>query len=143
MNPAWALCACLIFSGCRSAGQLAGPVKLQHLPPTPKDLISAAMESSQTPLSDSSCVGYGTDPADKTIGRYLAGYLVELSNQDARNAVSTSVEPRMEGGQSVYVCRVMIRHAEKEDVWRWGVQFTARQSDGLVLSKSFQCVGAG
>lgn len=49
----------------------------------------------------------------------------------------------MESGEAVYVCRLMIRHAQGEDVWSWGVQFAARQSDGLVLVKSLKCIGAG
>ena len=49
----------------------------------------------------------------------------------------------MESGQAVYRCRLMIRHSLGEDVWSWGVEFTARQSDGLVLVKSLKCVGAG
>jgi hypothetical protein len=137
------LCSCLALPGCRTAGPLERPIKLQHLPPTAKDVIDVAMQSSRIPLTDPTCVGYGTEPTDKTIGRYLAGYLAELSNQDARNAVTTSIQPGTENGQPVYVCRLMIRHAQGEDVWSWGVQFTARQSDGLVLTKSLQCLGAG
>ena len=101
------------------------------------------LEISQTPLSDSSCVGFGTEPTDRTIGGYLAGYLAELSSQDARNAVTTSIEPRTESGQAVYRCRLMIRHSQGEDVWSWGVQFAARQSDGMVLVNSLKCLGAG
>ena len=106
-------------------------------------MIDVVLQVSQAPLSDSSCAGFGTEPTDRTIGRYLAGYLAELSSQDARNAVTTSIEPRTESGQAVYRCRLMIRHSLGEDVWSWGVQFTARQSDGLVLVNSLRCLGAG
>jgi hypothetical protein len=143
MKAALLVCACVALSCGRAADPPALPVKLQHLPPTPKDVIAAVMESSHAPLSDASCAGYGTEPTDKTIGRYLAGFLAGLSDQDARNAITTSVEKRTENGQPVYVCRLMIRHAQGEDVWSWGVQFSARQSDGVVLAKSLRCVGAG
>lgn len=142
MKRALVLYVCLALVSCRPSDP-ARVIKLQHLPPTAKDVIDAAMASSQTPMSDSSCKGFGTEPTDKTIGRYLAGYLAELSSQDARNAVTTSIEPGKDGDQSVYICRVMIRHAQGEDIWSWGIQFTVRQSDGTVLPQSFQCVGAG
>ena len=134
---AWlALAAC----GTKKDGRA---VKLQHLPPTPKDVIDVVMASSQTPMTDASCKGYGTEAGDATIGRYLAGFLAELSNAEARNAVTTSVEQGTESGEAVYVCRLMIRHAQGEDVWSWGVQFSARRSDGKVLAGSFRCIGAG
>jgi hypothetical protein len=106
-------------------------------------VIEVVLQVSQAPLSDSSCAGYGTERTDKTIGRYLAGYLAELSSQDARNAVTTSIEPRTESGQAVYRCRLMIRHAQGEDVWSWGIEFTAQQSDGMVSVNSLKCLGAG
>jgi hypothetical protein len=31
----------------------------------------------------------------------------------------------------------MIRHAQAEDVWSWGVEFTVRKSDGAVVPDSF------
>jgi hypothetical protein len=136
------LCLCLTLVGCRASDPVA-PIKLQHLPPAAKDVIDAAMAGSQISMSDPSCKGFGTEPTDKTIGRYLAGYLAELSSQDARNAVTTSIQPGKDGDQAVYVCRLMIRHAQGEDIWSWGIQFSVRQSDGVVLARSFQCVGAG
>jgi len=87
--------------------------------------------------------GVRTEPSDRTIGRYLAGYVAELSSQEARNAVTTSIEPRTENGDAIYVCRLMIRHAQGEDVWSWGVQFRARQSDRVVSVHSVKCLGAG
>jgi hypothetical protein len=135
--------ACFLLSGCPASGPNPTELKLQHLPPTPKDVIEIVMHSSQFPLSDASCKGFGTELTDKTIGRYLAGYLAELSSQDARNALTTTVEPDTENGVAVYKCRLMIRHAQGEDIWSWGVQFQARQSDGVVISQSMQCVGAG
>lgn len=143
MRTALLACACFALAGCRTADPPARSIKLQHSPPTAKDVIDVVLQVSQAPLSDSSCAGFGTEPTDRTIGRYLAGYLGELSSQDARNAVTTSIEPRTESGQAVYRCRLMIRHSLGEDVWSWGVQFTARQSDGLVLVNSLRCLGAG
>lgn len=128
-------------SACRPTGERTAPVvKVQHLPPTPKDVIDALLASSQVPLSvDPSCQSVGTEPADKTIGRYLSGFLVELANPEAKNAIETTIEAR----GAVWVCRVMIRHALGEEVWRWGVQFSVRQQDGQVMPDSFRCLGAG
>ena len=133
---ALALAATVLLTAC---GGGSG-VKVQHLPPTPKDVIDALFASSQTPLTvDPSCQSVGTEPSDKTIGRYLSGFLAELSDPEAKNAIETSVEAQ--GG--VWICRVLIRHAQGEDVWRWGVQFSVRRQDGLVLPDSFRCLGAG
>lgn len=129
----------LVFLGCRGAP----PLRVAHLPPTSKDVIEAVLASSQTALSDSTCAEVGTETSDKTIGRYLAGYLAEISSQDARNAVTTTVIEGTEDGKAVYVCRLMIRHAKEEDVWSWGVQFAANKTDGAVLPGSLRCIGAG
>ncbi len=143
MRPVLLLAACLTWTACGPAGPPPHVVKLAHLPPTAKDVIAAALESSGMPLADSSCKGYGTEPTDRTVGRYLAGFLAELGSQDARNAVTTSVEQKTENGQPVYICRLTIRHAQGEDVWSWGLEFTARRSDGVVVAGSIRCIGAG
>ncbi len=143
MRITLAACACLALLGCGAAVREPASIKVSHLPPTPKDVIDAVMANSQAVLTDSTCKGFGTESTDKTIGRYLAGYLSELSNQDARNAITTSVESQSEAGQAVYRCRLMVRHAQGEDVWSWGIQFFARQSDGTVLLNSVRCIGAG
>jgi hypothetical protein len=112
------------------------PFKVAHVPPTPKDVIDAVLAHSLLPLTHPSCKDAGTELSDKTIERYLAGFLAELSNQDAKNAVTTSIETRSEGDE-VFQCRLMIRHAQAEDVWSWGVEFTVRKSDGAVVPDSF------
>lgn len=118
-------------------------IKVAHLPPSPKDVVDAAMALADTPLSDATCKGFGTEPGDKTIGRYLAGYLAELSDQNARNAITTSVEQGTEKGAQVYVCVLMIRHARGEDIWSWGIRFSIRKATGVVVPETLQCVGAG
>ena len=135
--------AVLVLLGCPASPPASSQLKLQNVPPKPKDVIDVAMQSSPLPLADASCKGFGTELTDKTIGRYLAGYLAELGSQDARNAVTTEIEPITEGGVPVYKCRLMIRHAQGEDIWSWGIEFQARQSDGVVLPNSLKCVGAG
>ena len=143
MKRAFAACACLLLLGCGTPARAPSGLKVSHLPPTSKDVIDAVMASSQMPLADASCSGFGTEPADKTVGRYLSGYLVELSSQEDRNAITTSVERSAEGGEAVFLCEMTIRHAKGEDVWSWGVRFAIRQSDGMFVPNSIRCIGAG
>jgi hypothetical protein len=51
--------------------------------------------------------------------------------------------PATENGTPVHVCRFFIRHAQGEDVWSWGLQFSARQSDGVFVPGSIRCLGGG
>ena len=118
-------------------------VKVAHLPPTAKDVVEAALASAHMPLQDESCKTAGTEAGDRTIGRYLSGFLAELSNQNARNAITTSVQPQNAGGEDVYICRLMIRHADGEDIWSWGLEFAVKSKDGTVIRTSYRCLGAG
>jgi hypothetical protein len=140
VKTAFGVCLCLALAACRTNEPA---VRVPHLPPTAKDVIDAAMAMSQLPLTDASCKGFGTETTDRTVGRYLAGYLAELSSSEAQNAITTSVAPANENSQAVYVCRLMIRHSLKEDVWSWGLQFAVRQSDGVLAAGSVRCIGAG
>ena len=122
-----------------------GAVHVAHQPPTAKDIIDAAIASSNVPLTVSpSCTNVGTEPSDATIGRYLAGFLAELSAPDKKNWIETKIEPgRSAAGEAVSVSTLTLRHEDGDDRWGWGVQFQVRTSDGLVLRESFSCVGAG
>jgi len=120
-------------------------VRIAKMPPSAKDVLEAALASANVPLKSSThCAGAGTEPSDATIGRYLAGFLAELSAPDKKNWIETKVEPgRSAAGEPVSICTVTLRHEDGDDRWGWGVQFHVRSSDGLVLADSFSCVGAG
>ena len=120
-------------------------VHVSQRPPSSKDVIDAVLSSADVPLTTSStCSNAGTEPSDATIGRYLAGFLAELSSQDKKNWIETTVEPgQSTTGETVSVCTLMLRHQDGNDEWGWGVRFHVRSSDGLVLADSFTCVGAG
>lgn len=124
---------------------VASTYKLRRLPPEPKEMIAALFAISQTPLAaDPSCAGVGTEPDDVTIGQYLSGFLAELADAEARNAVTASAgQDKLDSGEAVWVCRVMIRHARGEDVWSWGVEYSVRAASGEVIPGSIRCVGAG
>lgn len=120
-------------------------VHIGHRPPLPKDIIDAAISSGPVDLSVSpSCRNVGTEPADRTVGRYLAGFLAELSKPQGANWIETGVEPgKSSEGAAIWTCRILIRHVDGDDRWGWGIRFDVRQSDGLVIRGSFTCVGAG
>ena len=123
----------------------APAVRVAHVPPTPKDVIEAAMASSGMKLQASAnCANAGTEPTDETIGRYLAGFLAELNARDKKNWIETRIEPgRSASGEALSICTLTLRHEDGDDRWGWGIQFKVRSSDGLVLPDSFSCVGAG
>ncbi len=143
------LLAAVLLTACGTAHAPApGPphgFQVQHLPPTAKDAIDVLLASSQVPLSvDPSCQGVGTEQSDQTIGRYLSGFLAELSDPQASNAIETTIEAQqLPSGEPAWVCKVMLRHAMGEDIWRWGVEFAVQQKDGTVRPDSFRCLGGG
>ena len=120
-------------------------IHVARQPPSAKDVLDVAIASGHLPLSTSpTCANVGTEPSDKTIGRYLAGFLAELSSPDKKNWIETTVEPgRSAAGEPVSICTMTLRHMDGDDRWGWGVRFHVRSSDGLVLTDSFTCVGAG
>ena len=122
-----------------------GPIRIAHLPPSPKDIIDAVIASGNVPLSVSpTCASVGTEPSDATIGRYLAGFLAELSSPAKKNWVETKTAAgRSSAGEDVSVCSLVLRHEDGDDRWGWGVQFQVRTRDRVVLADSFTCLGAG
>lgn len=131
------------------AGQGTRPalseVHVASQPPSAKDLIEAVMASGSVSLNVSpTCRNVGTEPSDTTLGRYLAGFMAELSSPDKKNWIETQVESGTSAaGEPVSICTLTLRHVDGDDRWGWGVRFHVRKSDGLVLNDSFTCTGAG
>jgi hypothetical protein len=140
-----ALASCGSTVDTKPTGAPPTGIHVAHQPPSAKDVIDAVIASGTVPLSVSdSCSNVGTEPSDATVGRYLAGFLAELSSPDKKNWIETKVEPgRSSAGDPVSICTLTLRHEDGDDRWGWGVQFHVRSSDGLVLANSFTCVGAG
>ena len=143
--PALLAASCGAGGGPTPAVPTGPVVHVAHLPPSAKDVIDAVMASGSVPLTVSpTCVNVGTAPNDATIGRYLAGFLSELSAPNKKNWIETKVEPsRSVAGEPVSLCTLTLRHEDGDDRWGWGVEFQVRSTDGLVLVTSFRCVGAG
>lgn len=161
MNRLWLAPLILLLAACNQApaaqsgsaeprmapaqAPAPGSVHVAHRPPTPKDVIDAVIASGSVPLSVSpTCANAGTEPSDATIGRYLAGFLAEMSASDKKNWIETKIEPgKSAAGEEVSTCTLTLRHQDGDDRWGWGVRFHVRSSDGLVLANSFTCTGAG
>jgi hypothetical protein len=153
MTRAWILAGALAVASCGASssprdtagGRTQHEVRIAHQPPTAKDVIDAVIASGGVALNVSpTCNNVGTEPSDSTIGRYLAGFLAELSSPDKKNWIETQVESGTSAtGEPVSICRLTLRHMDGDDRWGWGVQFHVRKSDGLVLADSFTCTGAG
>jgi len=118
---------------------------VSHRPPTGKDVIDAVLASAAVELAVSStCNNVGTEPTDRTLGRYLAGFMAEMARDDASNWIETEVAQGVAAdGQAVWICKLTLRHRDPVDRWGWGVMFHVRQRDGAVLDRSFTCTGAG
>jgi len=125
--------------------QAGAAVRIRTNPPSAKDIIDLAIASSQVDLSASpSCQNVGTEPSDRTVGRYLAGFLAELSKSEGQNWIETSAEKgRGNDNAPIWVCRMMIHHVQGDDRWSWGIRFDVRQSDGTLLPGSLTCLGGG
>jgi len=77
-----------------AAASTPAAMHVSHQPPSAKDVIDAVIASGGVPLRVSStCANVGTEPSDATIGRYLAGFLAELSSPTKKNWIETKVEP--------------------------------------------------
>ena len=120
-------------------------VRIAHQPPTAKDVIDAVIGSANLPLTVSdTCRNVGTETSDATIGRYLAGFLAEMSSPGKKNWIETKIEPgKSAAGEAGSLCTLTLRHEDGDDRWGWGVRFFVRSSDGVVFPNSFTCVGAG
>jgi hypothetical protein len=136
--------ALLLLAACGRAPDPPG-IHVAHRPPTSKDLIEAVLASQAVSLQVSStCHNAGTEPSDATVGRYLAGFLAEMSAPEKKNWIETASEAGSSAnGEPVWICNLTLRHIDGDDRWGWGVRFQVRQSDGMVLADSFSCTGAG
>jgi len=144
MKSSFALATLALALAACSTPRPAG-VRVSHLPPSNKDLIEAVLAEQNIPLSVSTtCHNVGTEPSDATLGRYLAGFMTEMSSPDKKNWIEvTRKDGTSANREPVWICDFTLRHEDGDDRWGWGVRFQVRQSDGLVLPDSYVCTGAG
>ena len=72
----------------RPAAPRPSAIHVARRPPSAKDVLDVVIASGSLPLSASpTCANVGTEPSDQTIGRYLAGFLAELSSPDKRTGL--------------------------------------------------------
>lgn len=131
----------IVAAACGASGSAgADAFVVKRLPPEPKDVLAAMMALSSEPLTHESCKSAGTELTDDTVGRYLAGFLAELSRQEDANALTTDVAEVEDSG---YRAQVMIRHAAGEEIWSWGIEFVIRAPSGTLDRTSIRCLGGG
>lgn len=141
-----ALFAVLVLAGAGlacsgpEAAAAEAPFRVRHTPPAAKDIIEAVLASGHVQLTDASCKNAGTDRSDATVSAYLSGFLAEMSQPSGGNHIATE---QVSASGEAWTVRLMLRHAEGEDVWSWGIEFAIRKRDGSVDAASFRCIGAG
>src|SRR5687767_8017303 len=89
---AFALAACGGSPGfpSQSVGDPSRSVLVGNRPPQPKDVIDAVLSSANVSLTVSpTCRSVGTESSDATIGRYLAGFMAEMSSDSTSNWIET------------------------------------------------------
>jgi hypothetical protein len=122
-----AVCACL---------WMAQPLAAEM--PTPRDVLRMALQLRDVPLSvHPSCRTAGPDPADRTVGDYLAGFLAAMDQPS--NTVETVCEPHP---GALARCSLWLKHRDDEDRWAWGLAFDV-DMHGRPLRRSVRCIGAG
>lgn len=132
-----------LAAACKPASQADNGdlgFRVRHTPPSDKDILEALLASGRVRLTDESCVRAGTDAKDETVGAYISGFLAEMRRPTGGNHI---VMEHPSTSNAAWTVRVMLRHAEGEDVWSWGIEFAIRKPDGLVDIASFRCIGAG
>lgn len=87
-----------------------------------------------------SCRGVDTTGLPQpTLGDWLAGILAELPPAEGRSGILAGCE----GDLGRLRCRVHVSRASGEEVWRWGVRFTADGRTGRIAPESILCDSAG
>lgn len=133
MRPIAAVALCALLC----AGPGAAPLGASELP-TPRQVLRLALQLRDVPLSvHASCRGAGPDPADRTVGDYLAGFAAAMDRPS--NTVETRCEPRRGSGA---ICELWFKHRSDEERWAWGLAFEV-DAKGRPSRSSVRCLGAG
>jgi hypothetical protein len=138
------LAGLLVTVACRQPPPSRAQAEVFQSPPGPKDAIAAAIAHHDLLLSTyPSCSGVGTEPADSTIGQYLAGFLGHQTDDAGKNWIEAGCTASTSPG-AAWQCRVVIRRRNpaQEEEWGWGVRFLIR-ANRSVIRESFECTGSG
>jgi hypothetical protein len=113
--------------------------------PSRKEIIRVLLKNGRIPLSgEPSCSGVGTEPKDVDLIEYLSGFLAEQDRPDGGNWIEATASPAQgKDGERRWHSELVIRHAQGDDVWGWGVSYEMRGSDHSVVEGSVHCTGSG
>lgn len=114
---------------------------VQHDPPSAKDALRLVFHNAALPLpDDASCRDVDTSGLpNPTLGDWLAGILAVLEPAPGTSGVIA----RCDGPLGALSCQVHLSRQSGEEVWRWGVRFTADGRSGLVDPASIVCDASG
>lgn len=106
-----------------------------------KAALRLVFRNGALPLPDTpSCRGVDTTGlANPTLGDWLAGILAELPPAPGTSGITAGCE----GGADGLRCRVHVSRASGEEVWTWGVRFTADGRTGMIEPASIVCDSSG
>lgn len=144
MKLLYVLAGACVTVACRATPPSRGEAEAAQTAPQAKDAIAAALAHHDVLLSThASCSGVGTDPTDRTVGQYLAGFLSHQTDDAGTNWIeagcTASNSPR-----AAWQCQFVIRRRNPagEEEWGWGVRFLMR-ADRSVIRESLECIGSG
>ncbi|MBX7171721.1 MAG: hypothetical protein K1X72_12245 [Pyrinomonadaceae bacterium] len=113
--------------------------------PTAKEAIKQVILNGDIRLSvGKNCQDVGASPTDKTILDYLSGILANQAEPKTENFIEFKF--KQEKGrlsEIIWICDLLFKGKDAEDVWSNGVRFKLRNSDRKLLRESLSCIGTG
>lgn len=110
-------------------------------PPSARDALRLVFHNAGLPLPDNpSCDGVVTGLTQPpTLGDWLSSILAALPPQEGTSGILAGCDGPAEALQ----CHVEVTRSSGEEVWTWGVRFTAESTDGRIEPASIRCDAAG
>lgn len=111
--------------------------------PTVKEAIKEVMLNGNILLSSGKdCQSVKTAPTDKTLLDFLSGVLSFQAEPNSANQIEfTFKEEKGRMNEILWVCDLMFRGKDGEDVWSNGIRFKMRNASRKMLRESLACIG--
>ncbi|MGI8788886.1 MAG: hypothetical protein ACR2HG_14180 [Pyrinomonadaceae bacterium] len=113
--------------------------------PTAKEAIKQILSNGDIPLSvGKNCQSVGTAKDDRTILDFISGILSFQAAPNSTNQIEfTFKQEKGKRNEIIWVCDLLFRGKDEEDVWSNGVRFKMRNADRRLLRDSLMCIGTG
>ncbi len=113
--------------------------------PTVKEAIKQVILNGDIPLSvGKNCESVGTSPDDKTILDFLSGVLSFQAAPNSANQIEfVFKQEKGSRNEIVWICDLMFRGKDDEDVWSNGIRFKMLNSNRKLIRESLSCIGTG